>query len=70
MLIAALRRLVTTAEKKHDAIATLCVVDPVARPVGQAELGNSLPHWFGVAGIAMREPIDPGDDSKPTPDDP
>lgn len=43
----------------------LCVVDPVARSVGQPKFHDALAHSLDVPRIAMSQPVDPGQDPQP-----
>lgn len=52
----------TAAEQQDQPVCLVQVVDPVARSVVDAELGDAASDWFDVAGVARGEPIDPDQD--------
>lgn len=59
------RGLVAPAEQEHDAVAALCVVDPVAGPMGQAKFPDPTTNALRVARVTVGQPVDPGQDPSP-----
>ena len=56
--ICLLGRLVSAAQQQDQVVAVLQVVDPVARAVGQSQFRHPMTDRFGVAGVAVDEPVD------------
>ena len=60
--VAALRRLVASAEQEQHAVAALCVVDPGTGSLGQPKFQDALTDRLDVAAAAVGEAVDPGQD--------